>query len=65
MKTKRFTVWDRGHCNVSIRDGEAKPGFGDVVAVFPTMGGQWATYQSHADAIKMAKKMVKFMNGKA
>lgn len=66
MKTKRFTVYDKGYGDVTIRDGKATDaGFGDVVAVFPIMGGQRAAHQNHVEALRLAKKLAKFMNGKA
>lgn len=33
-----------------------------IVAVFPVMGGQFATYQSRDEAVKLARKIVRYLN---
>jgi len=65
-KNKRFSVFSKGYGEVQLRDNKTHPkGNGmriGTVAVFNTMGGQFATFQTHQEGLRLAKKIARLLN---
>lgn len=69
----RFTVHNSPGLEIQLRDsrsslatratacGQAR----GIVAVFPTMGGQWATYQGRSEAKALAYRIAYALNNPA
>jgi hypothetical protein len=71
-KGKRFSTYELSY-SVQVRDNKpaaqvgkcAMPGAQGIVMVFPTIGAGYATCQSPRQAVRLARKVVRFLNGEA
>lgn len=66
-KGQRFSVYDPGYCGCQLRDNRASlaPGYSgtqSIIAVFPTIGGGFATGQTHRQAVRLAKRLARALN---
>lgn len=69
-KGKRFSTYELPY-SVQVRDNKPAsqigkcilPGAQGVVMTFPTLGGGYATCQSSRQAVRLARKVVRFLNG--
>lgn len=69
-KGKRFSTYELGY-GVQIRDNrpahlmgcKAVSGPQGIVMVLPTMGGGYGTCQIQPQAVRLARKVVRFLNG--
>jgi hypothetical protein len=64
MKKKRFTVYSRPGVTVQLRDSRKLCDRGEqgIVAVFPTVGCGYTTWQDHDQAVRLARRIVKLLN---
>jgi len=59
--TKRYTVYAPTGCLIpQLRDDRAN-GLG-IIAVAPTIGGQWATSQGRDQAVRFLRKVARLLN---
>lgn len=68
-KGRRFSTYEpKTGGEVQVRDnqhpkGSTFPGARGVVMIFPTMGGSFATQQLRREAVRLARKVVRSLNG--
>jgi len=65
MKFQTYEPKSGGQIQIRDRrpDKHRAPEERGVVAIFPTLGGGMTTYQSHDEAKKLARRIVKLLNG--
>jgi len=63
---EKFQTYENGYGPIQIRDNRSdkqrKNESVGTVAVLPTMGGQYATYQDYKGAKTLARKIVRVLN---
>lgn len=61
----RYTVYSAPGSNIQLRDSKPdkyrKTDRG-IVAVFPTLGGGYVTWQTQLEAMKLARKIARLLN---